>query len=138
MAEPLVLAVNPGAGSTKLALFRGPRPEQTARLEHPELTARPLGRVWDERPARLAAVRAFLAAAGVGPGDLVRARLGQRVALLAQGAWRWLPEAAPRETFGVDLAARLHLSRGLSLALEARRRPEEAALGLTLYAYDWL
>ncbi|MBK9515902.1 MAG: DUF4105 domain-containing protein [Anaeromyxobacter sp.] len=75
---------------------------------------------------------------GLGPGGLLRARLGQKVALLAQGAWRWLPEAAPRETFGVDLAARFHLSRGLSLALEARRRPEEAALGLTLYAYDWL
>lgn len=73
MPEPLVLAINPGAGSTKLALFRGPRPEREARLEHPELMARPLSRVWDERPARLAAVRAFLAAAGVGPGDLAAA-----------------------------------------------------------------
>ncbi len=76
--------------------------------------------------------------AGVGPGALLRARLGDRAALLAQGHWRWLPEAEPRETWGVDLSARLHLTRNLSLALEGRRRPEEAAVGLTLYAYDTL
>jgi butyrate kinase len=67
---PLILAVNPGAGSTKLALYRGERAEREARLEHPELLARPAARVWDERPARLAAVEAFLAEASVARGAL--------------------------------------------------------------------
>jgi butyrate kinase len=68
VTEPLVLAVNPGAGSTKLALYRGPRVVREARLEHAELAALPVARIWDELPARLTAVRAFLAEAGVAPG----------------------------------------------------------------------
>lgn len=67
MTDPLILAINPGAGSTKLALYRGEAPEREARLEHPELASRPAARVLDELPARLTAVRAFLAAAGVAP-----------------------------------------------------------------------
>jgi butyrate kinase len=67
---PLVLCINPGAGSTKLALWRGAAREREARLEHPELLARPAARTWDELPARGAAVEAFLAEAGVGPGAL--------------------------------------------------------------------
>jgi butyrate kinase len=70
VAEPLVLAINPGAGSTKLALYRGDAPAREARLTHPELSARPAARVLDELPARLAAVRAFLSAAGVARGAL--------------------------------------------------------------------
>jgi butyrate kinase len=70
MADPLVLAVNPGAGSTKLALWRGATREREARLEHPALLARPAGRVLDELPARLSAAEAFLAEAGVAPGAL--------------------------------------------------------------------
>jgi butyrate kinase len=70
MAEPLVLAINPGAGSTKLALYRGGVAEREARLDHPALASRPLARVWDELPERLAAVRAFLEEAGVVKGAL--------------------------------------------------------------------
>ena len=70
MNPPLVLAINPGAGSTKLALYRGATCQREARLDHPELLARPAARTWDERPARLAAVEAFLAGAGVAPGGL--------------------------------------------------------------------
>jgi butyrate kinase len=70
MTGPLVLAVNPGAGSTKLALFRGAAPLREARLEHPELSDRPRARVWDELPVRLAAAHAFLASAGVVAGEL--------------------------------------------------------------------
>jgi butyrate kinase len=70
VAEPLVLAINPGAGSTKLALYRGARAEREVRLDHPELMARPLARIWDERAPRLAAVRAFLAEGGVARGAL--------------------------------------------------------------------
>jgi butyrate kinase len=70
VTEPLILAVNPGAGSTKLALFRGDAPVREARLEHPELASRPAARVWDELPERLRAVRAFLDEAGVAAGAL--------------------------------------------------------------------
>jgi butyrate kinase len=69
MPEPLVLAVNPGAASTKLALTRGEAVVREERLDHGE-PARPTGRVWDELPARAAAVRAFLAREGIGPGAL--------------------------------------------------------------------
>ena len=75
MTGPLVLAINPGAGSTKLGLYRGDgaggaEPVAQARPEHPELMTRPLARVWDERPARLAAVQAFLDQQGLRPGAL--------------------------------------------------------------------
>lgn len=70
MTGPLVLAVNPGAGSTKLALFRGAVRAAEERLSHPELLARPAARVWEELPARVAAVSAFLAGAGVAAGEL--------------------------------------------------------------------
>jgi len=87
---PLVLAVNPGAGSTKLGLF--PAPGETAlreeKLEHAELMARPAARLVEELPARLGAVRAFLDAAGVLPGGLA-AVVGRGGLLppLAAGAW---------------------------------------------------
>ncbi len=67
---PLVLAVNPGAGSTKLALFRGEALVREEKRVHAALLARPAARVWDELPERVAAARAFLADAGVAPGDL--------------------------------------------------------------------
>jgi butyrate kinase len=70
MTEPLVLAVNPGAGSTKLALYRGLAAVREERLEHAELAARPAARVWDELPARLGAVDRFLAAQKLAPGSL--------------------------------------------------------------------
>jgi len=68
--SPLVLAVNPGAGSTKLGLYRGEALLREERLEHPELAARKAARVWDELPARLAAARGFLETAGIAPGAL--------------------------------------------------------------------
>ena len=88
MPEPLVLAVNPGAGSTKLALFLGEAARREERLEHPELSARPAARILDELPARLAAVRAFLADAGIAKGELA-AVVGRGGLLppVAAGAW---------------------------------------------------
>ena len=70
MTAPLVLAVNPGAGSTKLALYRGEAMVAEEHLAHPHLGDRPAGRVWDELPERVAAVRGFLARAGISPGEL--------------------------------------------------------------------
>lgn len=69
-AAPLLLVINPGAGSTKLALFRGEALEREARLDHPELLTRLAARCWDELPARLAAVKDFVAGAGLAPGEL--------------------------------------------------------------------
>jgi butyrate kinase len=69
-AAPLVLAVNPGAGSTKLALYRGAALVREEKLVHPELLSRAAARVWDELPVRVADARAFLAAAGAAPGAL--------------------------------------------------------------------
>lgn len=88
--------------------------------------------------ARLEGLRGSPWRVGLGPGGLVRARLGDRVALLASGGWRWLPEARPRETWSADLQARFHAARNLSLALEARQRPGETSAGLVLYLYDSL
>jgi butyrate kinase len=66
-----VLAVNPGAGSTKLALYREGELEAEEKLAHPELLARPAGaRIWEELPGRLAAAVAFLERAGIRRGDL--------------------------------------------------------------------
>jgi butyrate kinase len=85
---PLVLAVNPGAGSTKLALYRGDAPAREERLEHAELMERPAARVWDELPVRIAAVRAFLERAEVRPGELAAvAGRGGLLPPLASGAW---------------------------------------------------
>ncbi len=91
MTTPLVLAINPGAGSTKLALYRGDVAVREARLEHPELRARPAARVWDELPTRLAAVEAFLAEAGVARGALA--------AVVGRGG---LLPPVPAGTFEVD------------------------------------
>lgn len=99
MAEPLVLAINPGAGSTKLALYRGGDRQREARLEHPELAARPLARVWDERPARLRAVRAFLAEAGVRPGPAGPDGAEALAAVVGRGG---LLPPLPAGTFAVD------------------------------------
>jgi len=85
---PLVLVVNPGAGSTKLALYRGDAAVAEERLAHPELMDRLAARVWDELPVRIAAVRAFLSAGGVRPGGLAAvAGRGGLLPPLASGAW---------------------------------------------------
>jgi butyrate kinase len=68
--EPLVLAVNPGAGSTKLALYRGELLVREEKLLHGELLERPAARVWDELPVRVAHARAFLRDAGIAAGAL--------------------------------------------------------------------
>lgn len=87
MIDPLVLAVNPGAGSTKLALYRGPAALAEEKVLHPELMERPAARAWDELPIRLAEARDFLARAGVRPGDLAAvAGRGGLLPPLAAGA----------------------------------------------------
>ena len=104
MTEPLVVAVNPGAGSTKLALYRGEALVREAKLEHPELAARPAARVWDELPARLTALRAFLGEAGVAPG----APGGALAAAVARGG---LLPPLPAGAWAVDDAMLRDLER---------------------------
>jgi butyrate kinase len=97
---PLILAINPGAGTTKLALYRGSACEREARLEHLALLVRPSARAWDELPARLSAVEAFLAEAGVGRGALG--------AVVGRGG---LLPPVPAGTFEVDAAMVADLER---------------------------
>jgi butyrate kinase len=76
----LVLVVNPGAGSTKLGLYRGAEKLAEESLRHRDEDQRPGGRIMNELPMRLTAVRAFVArllpqgeklAAAVGRGGLL-------------------------------------------------------------------
>jgi butyrate kinase len=55
-AGPLVLAVNPGTGSTKLGLFRGGTLVAEETLRHPDQAIRS-PRMADQLPMRLSAVR---------------------------------------------------------------------------------
>ncbi len=73
---------------------------------------------------------------GVGPSGLVRLRLGEEAALLAGGEWRWLPDARPGSTWGVDGTLRLHVLRRVSIGLEARARPEERSASLVVFLFD--
>ncbi len=62
---PLVLAVNPGTGSTKLGLFRGSDPVRVETLRH-DAAAIASPRMADQLPMRLAAVRDFVSRAAGG------------------------------------------------------------------------
>lgn len=73
-AGPLLLAVNPGAGSTKLGLFRGTSPVAVETLRHPP-GALSSPRMADQLPMRLAAVREFLRRAA--PGVRLAAVVGR-------------------------------------------------------------
>ena len=90
---PLVLAVNPGTGSTKLGLFRGGAPvaEETVRHDADAIRS---PRVADQLPMRLAAVRAFVARAA--PGERLAAAVGRGGLLgpVPAGTLRATPEMA--------------------------------------------
>ncbi len=62
----LVLAVDPGAGTTKLALYRDEAAVAEETLQHPDAALAGLPRVWDQLPLRLAGVRAFASRALAG------------------------------------------------------------------------
>ncbi len=72
---------------------------------------------------RLAGISGSEVRAGLGPGAILRLRMGKRAVLLGDGRWRYMPDAAPESTWDLRAALRLHVARGLSLALEARRTP---------------
>jgi butyrate kinase len=66
----LVLAVNPGSTSTKVGLFRDGAPLAARTLRHVDADLAEWPRMADQLGFRLAAVRAFLAEAGIAPGAL--------------------------------------------------------------------
>ena len=72
---------------------------------------------------------------GVGPGGLLRLRAGERIALLASAGWRWLPAAAPHDTWSLGADLRLNAWRDLSLAVQARRTPQDGEVVLAVLAY---
>jgi hypothetical protein len=82
---------------------------------------------------RLSGISESEVRAGVGPGAILRLRLGKRAVLLGDARWRYLPDAVPEKTWDLRAALRLHLARGLSVALEARRTPAvDEATGVVL------
>jgi len=90
---PLILVVNPGAGSTKIGLFRGEAPVAEETLRHPpEAIASP--RMADQLAMRLAAVRAFLERTA--PGERLAATVGRGGLLgpVPAGTLRATPEMA--------------------------------------------
>jgi butyrate kinase len=75
MSDELILVINPGSTSTKLALFRGENCEAEESVPAPSSA----GGLWDQLEGRLASVNEFLAAQGdvelaavVGRGGLIR------------------------------------------------------------------
>jgi hypothetical protein len=84
---------------------------------------------------RLEGIRGAGVRLGLGPTGALRLLGGDRAALLATARWRWLPWAAPKDTFALGAEARLHLAPAASLALEWRRTPlgDEALLWTQLF-----
>jgi hypothetical protein len=72
---------------------------------------------------------------GLGPAALVRYRVGRVATLLAEARWRWLPLAMPASTWSVSSALRFHLTKELSLGVEARLTPADDELLGALHGY---
>jgi butyrate kinase len=66
--DPLILVVNPGSTSTRVAVFRGDAPEREASLPAPG-QGREVG-LWEELELRLQGILAWLDEDGVGQGEL--------------------------------------------------------------------
>jgi butyrate kinase len=69
-SAPLVLVINPGSTSTKLALYRGTEAVSVATIAHPVDRLQALGGIMRQHALRRAAVDQFLQQQGVGPCDL--------------------------------------------------------------------
>lgn len=110
----LVLVVNPGAGSTKLGLYRGLAPEAEHAARHAEADLARFARVVDQLAWRAEAARAFLARAGARRGDLE--------AVVGRGG---LLRPVPSGTYAVDEAM-------IRDAAEAARGEHAANLGAPL------
>ena len=117
-AAPLILVVNPGAGSTKIALFRGGEPVAGETLRHPPgAIATP--RMAEKLPMRLAAARDFLGRAA--PGARLDAVVGRGGLLgpVPAGTLRATPEMADELLRGPRGEHASNL--GVPIALEVAR-----------------
>lgn len=91
MAEPLILAINPGSSSTKLALFAGDRTVAAASIQHDQaqlegFRGRP---ILDQRAVRATAIRGWIAAQGIALDDLAAVvGRGGLLPSLASGTYR--------------------------------------------------
>ena len=68
--EPLVMVINPGSTSTRIALYRGESKEEEEELVHDPDTLDESGGLWKQLGPRSAAVRDFIERTGVKPGSL--------------------------------------------------------------------
>jgi len=113
---PLVLAVNPGAGSTKLALFRGEEQVAEEVVHHPEEELARLARVADQLALRLAAARDFVTRAAGGERLAAAVGRGGLLGPVPAGTLRVTDEmagellAAPRGEHASNLGAPLALA----------------------------
>lgn len=91
MADPLILAINPGSSSTKVGLFAGPDEQTNATIRHGEAELGPFRDrpILEQQAMRGAAVRQWLAQCDVAPGQLA-AVVGRGGLLppLASGTYR--------------------------------------------------
>jgi hypothetical protein len=72
---------------------------------------------------------------GVGPAALARLRLGERVSLVANGRYRFLPFTSLHASWSTGAEARLHVGRGLSVAATWRLDPTDWLAGALLLGY---
>jgi len=68
--DELILVINPGSTSTKVALFDGDAERCRESIEHKAEDVAKFAHIYDQLPMRTAAVRAFLEAHNVAIGDL--------------------------------------------------------------------
>jgi hypothetical protein len=72
---------------------------------------------------------------GIGPSGLARLRLGERVSLVANGRYRFLPFTSLHESWSTGAEARLHFGTRLSVAATWRLDPTDWLAGALLLAF---
>jgi len=72
---------------------------------------------------------------GIGPAALARLRLGERVSVVANGRFRFLPFTALHASWSAGAEARLALGRRFALAATWRLEPADRLAGALLLGY---
>jgi hypothetical protein len=72
---------------------------------------------------------------GVGPTALARLRLGERLSLVANGRYLFLPFTALHRTWSAGAEGRVHFGRAFSLAATLRLEPTDWLAGALLLGY---
>jgi hypothetical protein len=87
---------------------------------------------WSPRLDGLAGSRVRV---GIGPAALARVRLGERLSLVANGRYRFLPFTALHASWSAGAEARVHLGNRFSLAATWRQDPSDWLAGGLLLGY---